>query len=309
MRTRPSALISATVLLACGLTGCTGGPASQGPWAAEPIDLCAAAAPDGAASKAVSVEGALGSAPTVGFDAPLNVSTLERSLVLEGEGEPIDDRSLVRYAATLVDASTGETIRTEGYDGAPSAPIPATSIGQYLGCATVGSRVVVATPSVEEDPATIWVLDVLGAQLGRADGEPQPTVDGMPEVELEESGAPVIRIPGGEPPAETEVAVLKKGAGPEVTAGESVMLQYTGVRWSNGQIFDSSWTSGAPTVLSTGDVITGYRSALEGQTVGSQVLVVIPPNDAYGEGEINEIDLTGETLVFVVDLLEVVPAG
>ena len=54
----------------------------------------------------------------------------------------------------------------------------------------------------------------------------------------------------------------------------------------------------------TTELIAGYKEALEGQTVGSQVLVVIPPEFAYGEGEINEDDLTGETLVFVVDILD-----
>jgi peptidylprolyl isomerase len=52
-------------------------------------------------------------------------------------------------------------------------------------------------------------------------------------------------------------------------------------------------------------VVAGFQQALEGQTVGSQVLVVIPPAAGYGEGEINDQDLTGETLVFVIDILGV----
>jgi len=131
----------------------------------------------------------------------------------------------------------------------------------------------------------------------------------MPTVTLDESGAPAIAVPGGQPPAETEVAVLKKGDGAVVAPGDSVMLHYTGVRWSNGAEFDSSWSKGAPTALVTTEVIAGYQEALEGQTVGSQVLVVVPPEFAYGEGEINEEDLTGETLVFVVNILETLPAA
>ena len=46
-------------------------------------------------------------------------------------------------------------------------------------------------------------------------------------------------------------------------------------------------------------MVAGFQQALEGQTVVSQVIVVIPPVDGYGEGEINADDLVGETLVFV----------
>jgi len=82
-------------------------------------------------------------------------------------------------------------------------------------------------------------------------------------------------------------------------------VQYTGVKWSDGTVFDSSWEAGAPTSFQTTGVVDGFRQALEGQTVGSQVVVVIPPAFGYGEGEINDADLKGETLVFVVDILGV----
>ena len=87
-------------------------------------------------------------------------------------------------------------------------------------------------------------------------------------------------------------------------AGWEMPVQYTGVRWSDGKTFDSTWDKGGvPTSFSTTGVVAGFQKALEGQTVGSQVLVVIPPKDGYGEGDINANDLKGETLVFVVDII------
>ena len=47
----------------------------------------------------------------------------------------------------------------------------------------------------------------------------------------------------------------------------------------------------------------GFTDAVVGETVGSQVIAVLPPSVAYGEGEINDADLTGQTLVFVIDIL------
>ncbi|MCU1424459.1 MAG: peptidylprolyl isomerase, partial [Microbacteriaceae bacterium] len=56
--------------------------------------------------------------------------------------------------------------------------------------------------------------------------------------------------------------------------------------------------------FNTAEVIPGFTQAIEGQTVGSQVLVVIPPAMAYGDvGEGNTNELAGETLVFTIDIL------
>ncbi|RZI86892.1 MAG: FKBP-type peptidyl-prolyl cis-trans isomerase, partial [Microbacterium sp.] len=92
------------------------------------------------------------------------------------------------------------------------------------------------------------------------------------------------------------------GDGYEVQAGDYVLMQYSGVRWSNGEVFDQTWGK-SPYTDATTKFVPGFQKALEGHKVGSQVLVVIPPVDGYGEGEINETDLKGETLVFVVDIL------
>ena len=133
----------------------------------------------------------------------------------------------------------------------------------------------------------------------------------MPTVSLGDGGAPAITIPEGQtPPTETQVATLKKGDGPVVQAGNQVLLQYTGVRWSNGETFDSTWDKGGvPTSFATNKVVAGFQKALEGQTVGSQVLVTMTPADGYGEGDINTTDLKGETLVFVIDILGTAPAA
>ncbi|WP_243844232.1 FKBP-type peptidyl-prolyl cis-trans isomerase [Salinibacterium sp. ZJ454] len=270
--------------------------------------MCSFAAPSGAVSDAVVVEGTVGSPAAVTFTSPLTILSTERTVIVDGDGEAVDSASLVEYAMTVFDAATGEQLQTHGYDGTPMLPVPAINLGQFLGCAAVGSRVVVAEPETDEDGATVTVLDLLSAQPARATGDEQKPVEGMPTVELAQSGAPTVTIPDAEPPADTSVAVLRMGDGAIVAAGDTAMVQYTGARWSDGTVFDSSWSNGAPTALVTTELIAGYKEALEGHTVGSQVLVVIPPEFAYGEGEINEEDLTGETLVFVVDILATMPA-
>ena len=98
--------------------------------------------------------------------------------------------------------------------------------------------------------------------------------------------------------------MLKKGDGPAVASGRhGRSCNYTGVKWTDGMVFDSSWERVRPLTFTTTGVVDGFQQALEGQTVGSQVLVVIPPAAGYGAAESNEQDLAGETLVFVVDIL------
>ena len=88
-----------------------------------------------------------------------------------------------------------------------------------------------------------------------------------------------------------------------IQPGDTAFVQYTGVKWSDGSVFDSSWDRGQPAAFPTNGVVAGFQQALEGQQVGSQVLVVIPPAAGYGAQEGSE--LQNETLVFVVDILGV----
>ena len=81
-------------------------------------------------------------------------------------------------------------------------------------------------------------------------------------------------------------------------------MQYSGWLF-DGTPFDSSWVNGAPftTQIGTGSVIQGWDQGIIGQTVGSQVLLVIPPDLAYGDTERGTIPASS-TLIFVVDILD-----
>ena len=88
----------------------------------------------------------------------------------------------------------------------------------------------------------------------------------------------------------------------QAKSGDTVRIHYTGTL-KDGSVFDSSWEAGTPASFQTTGVVDGFRQALEGQTVGSQVVVVIPPAAGYGEEGSSDNELAGETLVFVVDIL------
>ena len=319
MRLRPLAALSAVALSAILLAGCSGGgggDASPSASASAAADLCSSAAPSGAVSDGITVTGDFGTVPTVDFTKPIDTTdlTLQRTVQTKGTGAAIAAGDFVSYAATILDGATGSVLSQAGYTPGEILPeqISADNGGQIFGCATVGSRLTLATATGNETtPSVVYVIDVLGITPTAAWGEEQAPVAGMPTVSLGDGGAPAITIPEGQtPPTETQVATLKKGDGPVVQAGNQVLLQYTGVRWSNGETFDSTWDKGGvPTSFATNKVVPGFSKALVGQNVGSQVLVVIPPADGYGEGDINTTDLKGETLVFVIDILGTAPAA
>ncbi len=307
MRIRPIAALSAAALTALLLAGCSSAApdADPTPSATESAagDLCASAAPSGSVSEGVVVTGDAGSEASVTFDAPLEITSAERTVVVEGDGDPIASGDLVQYGATIFDAATGELVESGGYE---SAILPVqVSVGsgsdQFFGCANEGARIVMAVPGSDQAAASVWVLDVLGTSPAAAWGEPQEPVAGMPTVELDDTGAPTITIPEGDAPTDVQLATLKKGDGAVVNPGDTVLVHYTGVKWSDGTVFDSSWDRGTPASFATTGVVEGFKQALEGQTVGSQVLVVIPPAFGYGAQEGHE--LQNETLVFVVDIL------
>jgi peptidylprolyl isomerase len=78
------------------------------------------------------------------------------------------------------------------------------------------------------------------------------------------------------------------------------------VIWRTGKVFDSSWARNTPltTVIGAGQVIPGWDKGLVGQTVGSRVMLTIPPADGYGSAGQSQAGIKGtDTLVFVVDIL------
>ncbi len=310
VRIRPLAVLSAAAVAAVLLAGCSGsaGPSASPSATAGAVDLCSAAAPSGAASDAVTVEGEVGQESTATFTAPLDITELQTTVIAEGSGKPVAAGDFISYALTAFSADTGEKLGTIGYGDSPVLPAQISAdnpLGQVLGCATPGTRVVATFPPSDPNAGEVYVFDLLSVVPTAAWGTEQTPTAGLPTVTLADDGAPTIELPGGDAPTDLQLEVLKKGDGPTVATGDTVLVQYTGVKWSDGSVFDSSWEKGAPTSFTTTGVVPGFQQALEGQTVGSQVLVVIPPALGYGEGEINDADLKGETLVFVVDILGV----
>jgi hypothetical protein len=277
---------------------------------------------DSDALTSVTVSGPTGAAPEVELYTPFHTSEAAFEDLVIGEGTQItSDAQLVAIEISITSGTTGENLIKTNYDGDLSTPSPVSrwkeavpGVADALQCATEGSRVVVALPPGGIEPATaeslemadddsaIAVIDILKVYLARADGAPQFNVGtGLPTVVRAPDGRPGIIVPEAEPPTELVVQTVLKGAGPVVTGDEPVRVHYTGLTWADRTVFETTW-DGEPTSIDLDTMLPGFSEALIGQTVGSQVMIVIPPDQAYGDQPQGPIP-ADSTLVFVVDIL------
>ena len=118
---------------------------------------------------------------------------------------------------------------------------------------------------------------------------------------------PTVTIPTEAPPAELVKTDITVGSGDEAVKGKNVSVHYVGVAWSNGQEFDASWNRGDAFEfrLGAGQVIQGWDDGVAGMKVGGRRQLTIPPDMGYGSRGAGGVIKGGETLVFVVDLLNV----
>jgi FKBP-type peptidyl-prolyl cis-trans isomerase len=294
---------------------------------------CGSASSSGA--PAVSVSGTFAKSASITIPAQKADSSLTVKTLIQGNGPTLGktDSFVGDYAVYIWSGKTHKlaqsTFQTKS---------PALFTGQLLpGLETalrgkkMGSRVLAVIPpkdgygktgnsqaGVKATDTLVFVVDMLkdftakdsasGTQVSNGGGT-LPTVTATP------GSAPVIKIPSsGKPPSALVAKTLIKGSGSAVTKGQTVVAQYVGVIWRTGKVFDASWTRGQPfgfTIAATpSQVIPGWDKGLIGQTVGSRVMLVIPPADGYGKTGNSRAGIKGtDTLVFVVDILGAITPG
>jgi peptidylprolyl isomerase len=253
-------------------------------------------------------------APKVEVDGAITVDEPTAAVLVEGDGEEVQDGQTVTYRIVGINTEDGSALgdtyaEPTGQDLLVDETLKTQDEALYTALlgAKVGSQIGYMQPASSEmgnAGTELLVFKIEGVKNvpTRAEGEAVPPVEGLPTVELAEDGEPSITIPESEAPTELVSQDLIKGSGAEVKETDSVTVQYRGVKWSNGETFDSSWERGQPASFGLQQVVEGWKQGLTGKTVGSQVLVIVPPALGYGGSEGH--DLQNETLVFVVDILD-----
>ena len=118
---------------------------------------------------------------------------------------------------------------------------------------------------------------------------------------------PEVDFPQDPVPTELRIVDEIQGTGKEATPGATVSCHYVGVTYSGGEEFDASWNRGEPLgfTVGVGQVIQGWDQGLLGMKVGGRRRLEIPSELAYGSRGAGAVIGPDESLIFVVDLLDV----
>jgi peptidylprolyl isomerase len=298
--------------------------------AAAALAGCGGSSSNSAATPSVTVSGTFGKSPAVNIPAEKAGSKLTVKTLVHGSGQTLarTDAFIGNYAIYLWSGTSHKllqsTFKTGGkptlFSGTLLPGLETALIGQKM-----GSRVLAVIPpkegfgargdaqaGIKGTDTLVFVVDMIKDFAGNASATGQQVSNGgsgLPTVTAGAAGAaPTIKTPSGNPPANLTTKVLVKGTGPAVAAGDTVVVQYVGAIWRNGYQFDSSWKRSQPFGFTIGaspsQVIAGWDKGLAGQTVGSRVMLVIPPADGYGKAGSPQAHIKPtDTLVFVVDIL------
>ncbi|MEL7975127.1 FKBP-type peptidyl-prolyl cis-trans isomerase [Isoptericola sp. F-RaC21] len=252
----------------------------------------------------VQVSGAVGEPPSLEYEQPYDVVRAGARTVWPGTGDPVVDGEPVLLNMYAEDGRDGTVISSTYIDAPAWYTMSPESLGSNLYDTLRGQKVGARTLLLEQD-GDVPVLLVVDVLPTHASGEEVPPAKGAPTVERDADGAPTVTVPTKtDPPADLQVQPLVRGTGPQVQVGQVVTMRFTAVRWSDGTQFDTTWSDGTRPQSATvgiGQLVDGLDQGLIEQTVGSQVLLVVPPSLGYGG---TSSDLADETLVYVVDILD-----
>jgi peptidylprolyl isomerase len=119
------------------------------------------------------------------------------------------------------------------------------------------------------------------------------------------SRKPEIPKPTGSPPRRLQIEDIVRGKGRPARKGDRLTVQNVGVLFSTGTEFDASWDRGQPfTTEIPGQVIEGWNRGLLGMRKGGRRKLTVPPQLAYGPQGFPPNIGPNETLVFVIDLVQ-----
>ena len=307
---RIAALLSVPLLAVLALAGCGSATSSS-------------------SSPTVSVKGQFGTVPTVTIPKETAAKTLVTKTLVKGNGPALtkSEAFVGNYAVYIWSGKTSKLAESTFTTKSPQlfAGTLLPGLESALQGKKMGSRVLAVIPpadgygktgntqaGVTANDTLVFVVDMIKEFANNASATGSQVSSGggsLPTVTAKAGAAPTITIPkSGKPPKTLVTKTLVKGTGPVVAKGQTVVAQYVGEIWRTGKVFDSSWSRGEPFGFTIGatpsQVITGWDKGLIGQTVGSRVMLVVPPAEGYGKTGSSQAGIKGtDTLVFVVDIV------
>lgn len=329
------ALIAIPLLACVALAGC--GSSSKSSASSSSASASASASggsvSGAGANTAVTATGAFGKAPKVTIPKALPGTDLTVKTLIQGTGPVLTKQDALAANFVLYFwQGKSSSLKASTYTSSPTViggqMLP--GLESALVGKKVGSRVLAVIPpaqgygtsgnsqiGVTGSTWLVFVIDVVKSYADNAGATGTQVSNGggnLPTVSAKTGTAPTLSFTSATPPSSLVTKTLVKGKGPAVAKGEYVIAQYTGYIWRTKKVFGSSWSSGSPFGFTIGaspeQVIPGWDKGLAGQTVGSRVMLSVPPAQGYGSAGASQAGIKGnDTLVFVVDIIDALKQG
>lgn len=264
----------------------------------------------------VTAKGELGKKPTVSFKTPMTVEDNSYVVLQKGDGAQIEDGDRVCSQGIAISVKDGTELASSWEKNTPDCSLVlekgtvSDAYYELLKGRKLNTTIAYGVnDSNSSGTSYIMALTYVSKSkdLTKATGDEVTDIPSdLPKVTRAKNGKPSINMNGYKGSSKLVSQALIKGKGKEVTNNNTVKVKYTG--WLlDGTQFDSSWDKNTTLEADTysggnHQVIEGWQQAMVGQTVGSQVLMVIPPNLGYGDTAQGSIP-ANSTLIFVVDIL------
>jgi peptidylprolyl isomerase len=310
-RTRLSLLPVAAIATAVVLAGC-GNSTSSSASSASSLGL-----------DSVTISGDLGADPTVDFSGQVTDPTTTTKTLIEGDGDTIEQGDSVMIQTVIADGYTQKTVASSYKDKQPQVVTLSSKVSPIfldaLAGKKVGSRVLVYTsadkifgPSgntslgISNKDVVLIIFDLVDKPLDKPDGTAKAAPAWAPKLVTTKGVVSGLDFKGTpKPDGATKVAVLRTGTGAKVTKGQTIIVRYLGQVYDGKKPFDENFSGDlASFPIGVGSVVKGWDKTLVGQTVGSRLLVAVPPKDGYGSKGQPTAGIKGtDTLYFVVDIL------
>jgi peptidylprolyl isomerase len=230
------------------------------------------------------------------------------------------------------DAGTSVTVGAEPGEPRVAADLVTGVIAEHIEAGmTVGSRVAVSVGAeqafgdlqnklgefgVGNEDGLLLVFDIESVALDGPDGKKQAAPGWAPEIQTDKKDVPTgLGFDGTPEPAPKDalrVGTYVEGSGDPIESGDVVVVDYLGQVYGADEPFDASYSRDEPLTVAIGkdvgggaiSVVEGWSKGLEGVTVGSRVVIQIPPRLGYGPQGNEQAGIGGEdTLYFLVDVL------
>ncbi len=272
----------------------------------------------------VTVTGGADSKPEVEFDDGYSVQTTQVETLVSGDGPKVGGQDVVTVDYVGINGRTGREFDSSWGTGQPATFMLGsgmiTGFNKALSGQTVGSRVVAAIPpkdgygaqgnpqaGIQGGDTLVFVIDIRDTAPSTAQGRAVEPPAGLPHLATDSQGLPTEFHDTGQTapaPSQPVAHTLIRGTGAPVESGQTVTLNFLGQVYPGGRTFVRSYGQSSTSLpIGQGQPLPCFDE-LVGQPVGSRVVLLCPPDSAFGPQGNPQAGIKGsDTLIFAVDLL------